>query len=148
MRWVAKRLCVSGGAVRGLVSATLTRLRFSCTPCSNFGINTTLLTGGRTICANYGVRGTTCAPAGYTREATFFGTIDRNIQSFRTVYVINKGGRGTANCATPYKMYHRIVVRFYGPGAFGVVLTVSERGCEICALRSVLPRKFKPTGLR
>lgn len=137
-----------------LVQDTFRTEEQTCAPCSHFRINTTLLTGGKAICRKYGVRGTSCPTAGYTRHATFCGTIDRNIQRFRTVTVINKDilcpgatRRGRyASLYDPYKVYERIVQRFY-PKSFRVMLTESRRSCRMRALRRLLPLNFKPRGL-
>lgn len=117
-------------------------------PCSRFRINTTLHNGGKRIFQNYGVRGTDCAPAVYTRHATLFGTIDRNIHRFSTVTVINDGiKRAGALIANPYNIYHRTLCRFNNP-RLAIVVTEDRSSCVIAALNSLLPCNFNPTGLR
>lgn len=118
----------------------------SCSPCSNFSINTTLVATSKEICGKYGVRGSTFSPAVYTRQATFFGTVDRNRGSFRTVTVINGcGGNRCGRLYCPYNIYHRIVGRFYN-NSFGVVLNSNGNRCRIRALSRLLPNKFSLQG--
>ncbi len=128
-----------------LLRLTLGTHRVSCSPCSGFGINTTILYGDNGICANYGIRGTTCAPADYTREATIFGTMDRNRESFRTVTVIKNGNSALGSLYTPYNIYHRILTRFYDK-RLEVVLN-GPSSVELFALGSVLPLSFKGNSL-